>query len=112
MAHVRKLSNEYVAAFAARDLEKVGSFFAEKFELTDPEVTALTPKNEVLRYIKSLFDAHNKLKFDAHEIMIDGNKSVIHFTLSLDALVLDGVDIITWEADKMIKMHAYLTPRE
>lgn len=111
MIDIRKLTAGYVEAFDSRDLEKVGGYFAEEFELTDPEVTALTPKNDVLDYIKGLFDTHETLNFEAHNIIADGNVSVIHFTLTLGALVLNGVDIITWESDKMISMKAYLAPQ-
>lgn len=112
MMDLRKLTSDYVAAFNARDLDKVGIFFAEEFELTDPEVTAITPKDNVLTYIKELFDAHDNLRFEAHNIIVDGNTSVIQFTLTLEKLILDGADIITWEAGKMIKLDAYLSPRK
>lgn len=111
MSDIRKLTEEYVAAFNACDLDKVASHFAADFKLTDPDVTALTPKNEVIKYIKKLFSSHDTLRFEASSIIVDGHKSVIHFSLTLGTLVLDGVDIIDWEFSKMKSMHAYLTPR-
>jgi ketosteroid isomerase-like protein len=111
MTDIRKLTTDYVAAFGARDLDAVGFFFAEEFELTDPEVTALTPKDDVLKYIKGLFDTHETLNFNSHNILVDGNTSVIHFTLTLGTHIFDGVDIITWKSYKMIRMKAYLAPR-
>ena len=112
MIDIRKLTSDYVAAFDSRNLDKVGSFFSEDFELTDPDVTAITPKNTVMTYIKKLFDAHDNLNFEAHNIIVDGNTSVIHFTLTLGSLVLDGADIITWQSGQMIRMKAYLSPRK
>lgn len=111
MADIRNLTEGYVAAFDARDLEKVASFMAEGFSLTDPEVTGLTPKADVLSYIKGLFEGNPNLSFIAHRILVDGGHSVIHFTLTLGETVLDGVDVIAWDAGKMTSMHAYLTPR-
>ncbi|WP_425102286.1 nuclear transport factor 2 family protein [Tropicibacter sp. S64] len=111
MTDIRDLTAAYVAAFDARDLDKVASFMAEGFELTDPEVTGLTPKAEVLAYIKGLFDGNPGLSFEAHRILVDGNASAIHFTLTLGDTVLDGVDLIAWDAGRMTAMHAYLTPR-
>ena len=111
MSDIRTLTAAYVAAFDARDLDKVAGFMAEDFELTDPEVTALTPKPAVLDYIKGLFDANTDLSFTAHRVLVDGDASVIHFTLTLGETVLDGVDLITWAAGKMVSMQAYLTPR-
>ncbi|WGW06065.1 nuclear transport factor 2 family protein [Tropicibacter oceani] len=111
MSDIRTLTAAYVAAFDARDLDKVAGFLAEGFQLTDPEVTALTPKPAVLDYIKGLFDAHPGLSFVAHRVLVDGDASVIHFTLTLGETVLDGVDVIAWDGDKMTSMQAYLTPR-
>lgn len=111
MADIRQLTAGYVAAFDARDLDKLADYLADGFELTDPEVTALTPKGDVLDYIRGLFNGHESLSFEAQSILVDGDASVIHFTLTLDAFVLDGVDVITWKSGKMTSMQAYLTPR-
>ena len=112
MDNIRQLTGGYVAAFNARDLGKLEDYLAADFELTDPEVKALTPKTAVLNYIKRLFDANINLSFEAHQIIVDGDVSVIHFRLTLGETVLDGVDVITWKSGQMTKMHAYLTSRE
>ena len=111
MSDIRKLTEKYVSAFDARDLDKVASFLADDFELTDPEVKELTPKKDVLQYIEDLFVSKETLSFRAHNIFVDGNTSVIHFTLKLDSLILDGVDLVTWNADRMTHMTAYLQQR-
>lgn len=111
MVNIRKLTEDYVAAFDACDLDQIAEFLEEGFELTDPDVMALTPKKKVLQYIKELFDAHESLNFQAHSILVDGDASVIHFTLRLDTVVIDGVDLIRWKSGQMISMNAYLTPR-
>ena len=111
MTDIRELTEGYVAAFNARDLKRVARYLSEEFELADPEVTALTPKKNVLNYIRDLFRTHNSLNFVANMIFADGDVSVIHFTLVLDKLVLDGVDVITWQDGQMTNMKAYSTPR-
>lgn len=112
MADIRRLTADYVAAFDSCDLQRVASFLSERFELTDPEVTELTPKASVLEYINGLFESNGNLDFAARRILVDGDVSVIHFTLTLGETELDGVDVIEWEAGKMVSMHAYLTPRK
>jgi ketosteroid isomerase-like protein len=112
MTDIRKLTEEYVAAFDIRDLDKIVNHFAEDFQLTDPDVTVLTPKGDVIDYIERLFSTHKTLSFKARDILVDGNTSVIHFTLKLDTMTLDGVDVISWKLGKMSCMHAYLTPRK
>lgn len=111
MVDIRKLTADYVAAFDACDLDRVADLLAESFQLTDPDVTALTPKKKVLKYIRELFDAHEALSFEAHSILVDEDASAIHFTLILGEIVLDGVDVIAWKDGKMTSMQAYLTPR-
>ena len=111
MVDIRKLTEEYISAFDARDLDKISKYLAEDFKLTDPDVTKLTPKWAVVKYINRLFASRETLSFEALDIFVDGDTSVIHFCLTLDALVLDGVDIITWKNQRMTSMVAYLTPR-
>lgn len=111
MTNIRKLTEDYAAAFDIRDLDKVVHHFAEDFQLTDPDIAELTPKGAVTNYIARLFAAHKALSFEAHDIIVDGDKSVIHFTLKLDQITLDGVDVISWKSGKMTCMQAYLTQR-
>lgn len=111
MADIRALTQGYVQAFNSRSLENIANYMAQDFELTDPEVFKLTPKPKVINYIQELFDANEVLSFVANRILVDGNVSVIHFSLTLGKNVLDGVDLITWDGEKMVKMHAYLTLR-
>ena len=66
---------------------------------------------QYIKYIGDIFDAHEALRFEAKTILIDGDFSVIHFTLKLTDAVLDGVDVIRWASGKMTSMHAYLTLR-
>ena len=112
MADIRQLTAGYVAAFDARDMDKLAEYLADGFELTDPDVTALTPKSDVLDYIRGLFYTNKTLSFEAHCILVEGDTSVIHFTLTLGLVVLDGVDVINWKSGKMTSMQAYLTPRK
>jgi len=111
MVDIRDLTAAYAAAFDARDLNRVAKFFTDGFELTDPEVTSLTPKTEVLAYIKGLFDANADLSFEVRRILVDHGASVLHFTLTLGENVFDGIDLIDWDGEQMAAMHAYLTPR-
>lgn len=111
MTDIRKLTEEYVTAFDARDLDRIARYFSDGFKLTDPDVIALTPKASVLTYIKELFDSHDTLSFKALSIIVDGDTSVIHFQLTLGALIFEGVDLITWQHNQMISMTAYLTKK-
>lgn len=112
MSNIRGLTEDYVAAFDSCDLKRVATLLSDCFKLTDPEVAGLTPKSSVLEHINGLFESHANLTFVARRIIVEGDVSVIHFTLALGETVLDGVDVIEWNADKMVNMYAYVTPRK
>ena len=109
MADLRELTQQYVAAFNAKDIDGVAVLLSEEFCLTDPSVTRLGPREKSIQYIHGLFKANSLLEFDAKTILVDGNSSVIHFMLALDGGIYDGIDLISWSQDKMVEMNAYLT---
>ena len=111
MNNIRALTQGYGASFDARDIDAVANYFAPDFVLTDPEVTNLTPMAAARDYVGGLFDANPALSFVAHNIVVDGDISVIHFTLTMSDTVLDGIDLIRWQGAHMAAMHAYLSPR-
>jgi ketosteroid isomerase-like protein len=104
-------SKAYVAAFNAKDLDSVQAFFAEGFSLTDPAVSALSPKAAVCDYIGQLFaNAGPEFAFEAINIFTDGDVSIIEFVLTNAGERLRGVDVIHWEGGLMKSMRAYLNP--
>lgn len=109
MADLRELTHQYVAAFNARDIDGVADLLSDDFCLTDPSVTRLAPRKKAVEYIHGLFMANSSLKFEAKTILVDGNSSVINFTLFLDAGVYNGIDLITWKQERMATLTAYLT---
>jgi hypothetical protein len=111
MHDLRRLTKQYVSAFHSKDLAAISILMAEDFTLTDPSVSSLGPKDKALQYIKELFANNPSLSFEAHKILIDAPYSALHFVITLNGAVYDGVDMITWMEGKMISMDAYLTPR-
>jgi ketosteroid isomerase-like protein len=111
MSNLRSLTEQYVSAFHSKDLSAIAVLMAEDFTLTDPSVSSLRPKEKALQYIKELFDNNPSLSFEAHKILIDAPYSALHFAITLNGTIHDGVDMITWMEGKMISMDAYLAPR-
>ena len=109
MADLRELTQQYVAAFNARDIDGVAALLSKDFCLTDPSVTRLAPREKAVEYIHGLFIANSLLKFEAKTILVDGDSSVIHFILNIDGRVFCGIDLIQWRQGKMVSMNAYLT---
>jgi hypothetical protein len=111
MPDLSSLTEQYVSAFHSKDLAAISVLMAEDFTLTDPSVSSLGPREKALQYIKELFDNNPSLSFKAHKILVDEPYSALHFAITLNGTIYDGVDMITWMEGKMISMDAYLTPR-
>lgn len=106
---IQTLTEDYVKAFNNKDLEKVATFFAEDFVLTDPS-TKVGGKENVLEYIQGIFNSVESLTFEAKNIIVSGERmSVIEFALSIDGSSLVGTDVIHWDNTGLMKvMDAYL----
>lgn len=106
---LRALTEQYVKAFDAGNITDVGALFDDGFSLTDPGVTDLTPKSEVLNFIGGIFEnAGEDLSFIAKNIFVDGNNSIIEFDIQIGDFKGTGTDVIEWKDGKMIAMRAYL----
>lgn len=99
---------DYVRAFDGGIIDTVAEFFSEEFILNDPSVN-LKGKDSVVTYISELFASQSDLQFASSNILVDRQRSVIEFELTLGETVLIGTDVILWNNDnKMISMNAYL----
>jgi hypothetical protein len=109
MVDLHNLTQKYIIAFNAKDIDGVAAIMADDFCLTDPSVTGLRPRSKVIDYLQGLFESNICLKFEAKSILVDCNHSVIHFSLELDHGIYSGVDFIAWSEGKMTSMNAYLS---
>lgn len=99
---------DYIQAFDGRSISCVAEFFSDEFILNDPSVN-IKGKSKVLAYISDLFEANVSLQFKSNNILVDRQRSVVEFELTLGDAVLIGTDVILWDNDnKMISMNAYL----
>lgn len=99
---------DYIQAFDSRSIECVAKFFSEEFTLNDPSVN-LKGKNNVVAYITELFENNENLRFKSNNILVERQRSVIEFELTIGDMLLIGTDVILWDNDNnMISMNAYL----
>lgn len=83
-----------------------------EFSLTDSGTINLTPREDVLKFIYSIFaDAGEELSFRPKTVLVDGYHSVIEFELTIGADRFEGIDLIEWQNRLMISMRAHLTKR-
>lgn len=102
------LTKKYVDFFNSKNIAGVAALLEDRFSLIDPHVKILNVKSDALDYIKKLFESNKDLSFVANNIYVDGNISIIEFTLNLGQKNYNGVDIIQWKDRKMVSMRAYL----
>jgi ketosteroid isomerase-like protein len=105
---LKKLTQKYIEAFNAKNLDKCAELFTDDFALEDPVVKRIEGKEEVLKAIKGIFDSCTTLDFNAKNIYQDNQTTIIEFILKLDNTILTGTDIIEWENNKMKELRAYL----
>ena len=105
---LKTLTQQYIDAFDRKDLAAVGALLAPEFTLEDPVVKRIEGKAAALDMMRGLFDGCAALSFRARNIYVDGDTTLIEFTLALDATQLQGVDIIEWRDGKMVALRAYL----
>lgn len=104
---VRKLTEAYHAAFGARDLKVLKGLSHEDCLLIDPD-NNIRGNDNLMEFLKNLFDAHEELSFEKKSILVDQNTSVLEFQLQLNESNFIGVDIIEWEDSKIKSLKAYL----
>lgn len=104
----KQLTEAYIRAFDARDLDAVGALLADDFSLEDPVVKRIDGKPAALAMMKGMFEGCQKLSFRAKNIYADGATTLIEFTLDIDATHLEGVDVIEWRDGRMHALRAYL----
>ncbi|QNI71224.1 nuclear transport factor 2 family protein [Cyanobium sp. NS01] len=109
MAELRELTQQYVAAFNAKDIDGVSALLTEDFSITDPSVTQLEPRDKAIEYIRGLFMSNSVLSFQALDIIVGDDITALHFALSLGEERYHGIDLINWKQDKISSILAYLT---
>jgi hypothetical protein len=109
---LKQRTEQYIHAFNKKDLAAIGLMLAPEFSLEDPVVKRIEGRVASLEAIAKIFEGCRSLVFAAKGIYVDGNTSLIEFTLDLDSIRIEGVDVIVWDGTLMRSMRAYLnSPR-
>lgn len=105
----RQLTLSYIKAFNDKNIDEILLLCDENIYLKDPS-NELFNKKELKDFLLEFFK--NDISFSAREVITNDetkdDHSVIHFTLKVNNQILDGVDIIKWENNKIVSLTAYL----
>ena len=106
---LKRLTQDYIDSFNAKDLDAISSMLSDEFSLEDPVVKRLEGKDKCLKAILNIFNNCQNLNFKAKNIYTDDKTSFIEFILILDDKHLEGVDIIERNENyKISALRAYL----
>lgn len=99
----------YIEAFTSKNTDLLSGMLVDDFVLEDPVIKRVEGKEASLKYMQELFNSCSKLEFSAKNIFsTNSGETIIEFTLELDDVKLEGVDIIVWEGNKLKELRAYL----
>ena len=109
MTNLIDLTKQYINAFDSKNLILLEDFFIQDAILFDPaNPTGVKGKENIINMISNLFKEYDKLNFKETNIFIDGDTTIIEFSLTLNGQQLVGTDIIKWKNNKILELRAYL----
>ena len=101
-------TEDYARAFDCGDVSQILDFFSDDASLADP-VNNLKGKCELEKFLIMFFETNQDVSFLPKQILVKHNTSIIHFTLSLQSDVFEGVDVIVWKDGLIKSIDAYLS---
>lgn len=105
---LKQLTEQYIHAFNNKDLTAIDMMMANNFTLEDPVVKRVEGKGPALEAIAKIFTGCRSLSFVSKGVYVDGGTSIIEFSLDLDSIHIEGVDLIVWDGVLMKSIRAYL----
>jgi len=108
---ISDLTLQFARFFTNKDAEAIGTLLTDDFSLFDPALKWLRGKDAVVGVLKKQFEETEKVSYDVVHIYQDGNTGILEFKITLDQLVLYGVDFMEWGDNKKMKqLRCYYNP--
>ena len=107
---VKDLTVTFAKLFTNKDADGIGALLKDDFALYDPALKWIRGKNNVVDVIRKQFQETENISYEVVNVYEDGNMSILEFKITLDQLVLYGVDFMQWENGKMSELRCYYNP--
>jgi ketosteroid isomerase-like protein len=107
---IKELTLLFAKYFTAKDVDGIGSLLTDNFSLFDPALKWLHGKKAVLDVLKKQFKETSRVSYEVENCFQDGVATILEFKITLDELILHGVDLIQWENQKMAELRCYYNP--
>ncbi|MBS3904745.1 MAG: DUF1653 domain-containing protein [Simkania sp.] len=107
---MKDLTMQFAQFFTDKDADAIGSLLTEDFALFDPALKWVRGKETVVNVLKKQFSETSNISYEVVNAYEDGNVGILEFKITLDDLILYGVDFMHWENGKMTELRCYYNP--
>lgn len=107
---IKDLTIQFAHFFSNKDAYSIGTLLAENFSLYDPAMKWIHGKKEVIEILEKQFEETKNVIYEVINVYEDGNTSILEFKITLDDLILNGVDFMEWKEDLLVELRCYYNP--
>jgi len=111
-ATMRSMALQFAASFTNKNADAIGKLLADDFSLYDPALKWIRGKTAVVQVLKKQFGETQKVRYEVIHSFQDRNTTILEFKITLDDVILNGVDFIEWKNNKMVELRCYYNPPE
>lgn len=101
---------QFADFFTHKDTSGIASLLDENFQLFDPALKWVRGKQAVLNVLAKQFRETNHIRYEAIHAYEEGTMGILEFKITLDELILEGVDFMLWNNQKMTELRCYYNP--
>lgn len=101
---------QFATFFTNKNAEGIGALLAEDFALFDPALKWIKGKKAVLGVFKKQFNETKHVVYEIINAYEEGRVVILEFIITLDDLILKGVDFIQFDNGKMTELRCYYNP--
>jgi hypothetical protein len=107
---IKDLTVQFAQFFTNKDADGIGSLLIDNFALYDPALKWIRGREKVIDVIRKQFQETKNVSYEVVNAYEDGDMGILEFKITLDQLVLYGVDFMQWKNGKMTELRCYYNP--
>ena len=101
------LTNKFADYFSQKDADGISTLLSDNIILEDPELKKVTGKEKVTTILRDVFQKTKDVSYKIINLYHADNTTIVEFKISLDDVVLNGVDFIEWQNAKIKELRCY-----
>jgi len=96
-SNVKDLTVQFAQFFTNKDADGIGSLLTDNFALYDPALKWIRGREKVIDVIRKQFQETKNVSYEVVNAYEDGDMGILEFKITLDQLMLYGVDFMQWK---------------